>query len=83
MRTNGLISSYFTLGRGTEAGLCIIARAFCLALAPLAAPICKNQNIQGVQINESTHKLQLYADNILWLASDPAKSAPRLLDVIK
>ena len=54
---------------------------FCLALEPLAAAIRKNLNIQGVKINESTHKLLLYADDILWLTS--ARSVPALLDVIK
>ena len=56
---------------------------FCLALENLAAAIRKNLNIQGVKINESTHKFLLYADDILWLASDLARSVPSLLDVIK
>ena len=83
VRTNGLISSYFTLGRGTRQGSALSPGLFCLALEPLAAAIRKNQNIQGVKINESTHKLLLYADDILWLTSDPARSVPALLDVIK
>lgn len=83
VRTNGLISSYFTLHKGTRQGSALSPGLFCLALGPLAAAIRKNQNIHGVKINESTHKLLLYADNILWLASDPARSVPALLDVIE
>lgn len=83
VRTNGLISSYFTLHKGTWQGSALSPGLFCLALGPLAAAIRKNQNIHGVKINESTHKLLLYADNILWLASDPARSVPALLDVIE
>ncbi|CAM4572394.1 unnamed protein product [Leuciscus chuanchicus] len=69
--------------RGTRQGSALSPGLFCLALEPLAAAIRKNKNIQGVKINESTHKLLLYADDILWLASDPAKSVPALLDVIE
>lgn len=83
VRTNGLISSYFTLGRGTRQGSALLPGLFCLALEPLAAAIRKNQNIQVITINESTHKFLLYADDMLWLASDPARSVPPLLDVIK
>lgn len=54
---------------------------FCLALEPLAPAIRKNiPNIQGIRINESTHKLMLYTDDILWFASDPVRSVPALLD---
>lgn len=33
-----------------------------------------------VKMNESTHKIMLYADDILWFASDPTRSVPALLD---
>ncbi|KAA8577602.1 hypothetical protein FQN60_016834, partial [Etheostoma spectabile] len=83
VRTNGLISSYFTLGRGTRQGSALSPGLFCLALEPLATAIRENQRIRGVKINESTHKLLMYADDILWLASDPVRSVPALLGVIE
>lgn len=83
VQTNGLISSYFTLGRGTRQGSALSPGLFCLALEPLAVAIRKNAYIQGIKINDCTNKLMLYADDILWIASDPVRSVPALLDNIE
>ena len=37
VQRNGIISSHFTLGRGTRQGLCLSPALFCLALEPLEA----------------------------------------------
>lgn len=46
VQTNGLISSYFTLSRGTRQGSALSPGLFCLALKPLAVAIRKNPYIQ-------------------------------------
>ena len=82
VQTNGLISSYFKLSRGTPQGSSLSPALFCLALEPLAAAIRMNPNFPGVVIGESVHKLMLYADDILLLVSDPEQSIHTLLETI-
>ncbi len=80
VQTNGYISSYFELGRGTRQGSPLSPLLFCLVMEPLAAAIRADVNFPGVACNNSVHKLMLYADDILLLVSDPLTSVPSLLN---
>ena len=82
VQTNGVISPYFQLGRGTRQGSPLSPLLFCLALEPLAAAIRKDSNFPGIKSEGSTQKLMLYADDILLFVSDPAKAIPSLLNTI-
>lgn len=82
VQTNGLMSEYFSLGRGTRQGCPLSPLLFCLALEPLAASIRKNSDFPGVIAGGEVHKLMLYADDILLFVSDPSRSIPCLLRTI-
>lgn len=71
VQTNGYISSYFELGRGTRQGSPLSPLLFCLVMEPLAAAIRRDDIFPGVTYNGFTHKLMMFADDILLLVSDP------------
>ncbi len=82
VQSNGYISSYFELGRGTRQGSPLSPLLFCLVMEHLAAANRRNDNFLGVSYNDSTHKLFMYADYILLLVSDLVVSIPSLLNTI-
>ena len=51
-------------------------------MEPLATAIRKDDNFPGVTYNGCTHKLMMFADDILLLVSDPVVSIPSLLNTI-
>lgn len=57
VQTNGYISPYFRLGRGTRQGSPLSPLLFCLALEPLAAAIRQDENFCGIDFAGSVHKL--------------------------
>ncbi|KAJ0061406.1 hypothetical protein NL108_018634 [Boleophthalmus pectinirostris] len=83
VQTNGLISPFFRLNRGTRQGSALSPALFCLALEPLATAIRNNPNIRGIKVDKYTHKIMLFADDILWITSDPHISVPALLETIE
>lgn len=80
--TNGLISSLFDLSRGKRQGCPLSPLLFTIALEPLAVAIRANPAIKGVEGGGEEHKLMLYADDILFLSSDPHNSLPALMKTI-
>lgn len=80
--TNGVISSFFNLSRGTRQGCPLSPLLFTIVLEPLAIAIRANLSIKGVDGGGSEHKLMLYADDILFLTSDPQNSLPVLMHII-
>ena len=80
--TNGLTSSFFNLSRGTRQGCPLSPLLFTVALEPLAVAIREHPDIKGVEGGGIEHKLMLYADDILFLTSDPQNSLPSLMNVI-
>ncbi|KAL2085077.1 hypothetical protein ACEWY4_018397 [Coilia grayii] len=80
--TNGLISPYFRLHRGTRQGDPASPAIFALALEPLAAAIRLDPNFIGVSVGHMTHKVMLYADDILTFIRRPETSVPALLALI-
>lgn len=81
VQTNGLISDYFMLGRGTRQGSPLSPLLFCLAIEPLVAVVCGATDFPGVTVGGMVHKLMLYADYILLLVSNPSRSVPWLLRI--
>ena len=81
--TNGMISPFFKLTRGTKQGDPLSPLLFTLFLEPLAIAIRAESSIKGVSHGEEEHKMFLYADDILLVIEDPLLSIPHLLASIE
>lgn len=55
VQTNGMVSSYFRLGRGLRQGSGLSPALFCLTLEPLAEAICRESSFPGIKIGDSVH----------------------------
>ncbi len=53
-----------------------------LILEPLAQQIREDPNIKEITIGNTTHKIALYADDILWFLINPDTSLKALLNLI-
>ena len=82
VRTNGNISKYFSLQRGTRQGCPLSPLLFDIAIEPLAVSLRNREDFTGIERGGVTHKLSLYADDLLLYCSDPLLSVPVALDVI-
>lgn len=80
--TNGVRSSPFRLCRGTRQGCPLSPLLFALTLEPLAECIRNSKYIHGVTLGKTTHKIALYADDVLLFLSNPKVSVPATLSVI-
>lgn len=83
VRTNGLISEYFPLHRGTRQGCCLSPFLFDIAIELLAIAIRADDKIKSISRGETSHKTLLYADDLLLLISDPMESIPHLLNLLQ
>ncbi len=77
--TNGLMSPFFNLTRSSKQGDPLSPLLFILFLEPLAAVLRAETCIKGLWGGGCENKLFMYADDILLLVSDPAKSIPLVL----
>ena len=80
--TNGVRSSPFPLCRGTRQGCPLSPLLFALTLEPLAECIRNSKDIHGVTLGKTTHKIALYADDVLLFLSNPEISVPATLSII-
>lgn len=80
--TNGMRSSPFPLGRGTRQGCPLSPLLFALTLEPLAERIRNSKEIHGVTLGKTTHKIALYADDVLLFLTRPEVSVPAILSII-
>ena len=69
--TNNLQSKYFPLYRGTRQGCPLSPLLFASAIEPLASSLRQGQAIEGITQGNTTHKLSLYADDLLLYIADP------------
>ncbi|MCI4381688.1 hypothetical protein PGIGA_G00254930, partial [Pangasianodon gigas] len=81
--TNGVVSPFFNLSRGTRQGCSLSPLLFIIFLEILAIIIRAHSGIRGVKAGDKEHKLLLYADYILAVITDPLTSLPHLMDVIQ
>ena len=82
VRTNDIHSEYFVLHRGTRQGCPLSPLLFNLAIEPLAVALRQSNEILGINRGGQTHKVSLYADDLLLFLSDPENSIPKCLDII-
>lgn len=76
--TNGIMSTPITLQRSSRQGCPLSVRLFVLAIEPLAQAVRQDSDIKGVQVGHLTHKISLFADDIIFFLTDPARSLTRL-----
>ena len=81
VRTNGTISKYFSLQRGTRQGCPLSPLLFDIAIEPLAVSLRNREGFTGIVRGGVTHKLSLYADDLLLYCSDPLLSVLVALDI--
>lgn len=80
--SNGVISDRFSLHRGTAQGSPLSPLLFAIALEPLAEAIRQDPSFPGIELGQRSHKLMLYADDILLFVSQPDRSLPALLKLV-
>lgn len=51
-------------------------------MEPLAQTICTDPHITGIKVRDTTHKIGLYADNVIISLTDLANSLPQLQRVL-
>lgn len=79
--TNGSMSCPFAIGRGPRQGCPLSPLIFALILEPFAQKIREDDNIMGIMIGNTTHKIALYADDIILFLIHPDISLKALLDL--
>lgn len=80
---NGTISEAFSLERGTKQGCPLSPLLFNLVIEPLAVSIRMSEEIEGIETESSSHKISLYADDVLLFLKNPTKSIPLLTKMIE
>ncbi len=80
--SNGMLSSHFSLFRGTRQGCPLSPLLFVLAIKPLAESIPTDPNIYGSNVTDTPDKISLYADDALLFITKPQLSLPTVSDKI-
>ena len=78
----GYKSETFNIQRGTRQGCPLSPLLFALLIEPLAQKIRVDPKVLGIELGGVTHKLCLYADDILLFLSSPQVTGPNLLPIL-
>ncbi|KAJ1164604.1 hypothetical protein NDU88_005039 [Pleurodeles waltl] len=83
VRVNGVVSDPFPIGRGTRQGCPLSPLLFALMIEPLAILLRGDPLIEGWSWPACAEdRVALYADDVLLYLSNPAKSGPRVLEIL-
>ena len=83
VHVNGINSDQFALFRGTRQGCPMSPLLFALVVEPLAMWLRSEGRFEGIMRFGSSHKLSLYADDLLLYVSNPASSIPVILNILE
>uniref|UniRef100_A0A3Q3GDX3 Reverse transcriptase domain-containing protein n=1 Tax=Labrus bergylta TaxID=56723 RepID=A0A3Q3GDX3_9LABR len=81
VQTDNILSTPFPLRRGTRQGCPLSPLLFALSLEPLAQEIRLNNQISPISIQDTKHKISLYADDVLLYFTNISNSLSRILEV--
>ncbi|KAJ1195074.1 hypothetical protein NDU88_004357 [Pleurodeles waltl] len=83
VQVNGVVSDPFPIGRGTRQGCPLSPLLFALTIEPLAILLREDPLIEGWSWPACPEdRIALYADDVLLYISNPAKSGPRVLQIL-
>ncbi|KAJ1155329.1 hypothetical protein NDU88_008059 [Pleurodeles waltl] len=83
VQVNGVVSDAFPIGRGTRQGCPLSPLLFALIIEPLAILLRNDPLIEGWPWpNCPEDRVALYADDVLLYISNPARSGPRVLQLL-
>lgn len=80
---NGQISQWFPVQRGCRQGDPISPYLFILCVEILAIMIRQNENIKGIQVGETNHKISQYADDTEIMLAGDKKSFEETVNTIE
>lgn len=84
LRVIGHCSEFFNIQRGVRQGDSLSPILFALSIEPLAQAIRQDVVIEGIEDGGGrTHKISLFADDILLFVKHPLTSIPRLMQCLK
>lgn len=83
VRTNNTTSAYFPLQRGTRQGCPLSPLLFDLAIEPLAIALRANNDFSGIMRDGISHKVSLYADDLVLYISEPENTIPIILGILR
>lgn len=83
IKVNGSLTNKIDLQRSTRQGCCLSPALFALFIEPLAQTVRQNDKIKGIMMNDTEHKIGLFADDIIAYLTRPDESLPELIKVFE
>lgn len=82
LKINFGVSDEFVINQGTRQGCPLSPLLFALSIEPLANLIQNTPQIEGIDIAGQTHKISLFADDVVLFISKPMESLQHVLTVL-
>lgn len=80
---NSNTTKSFLVKKGVRQGCPLSPLLFILVLEILLQKITNREEIKGLKIKNECYKYRAFADDIMFIMENPAKSIPKLFEVIK
>lgn len=78
-----MLSERFAISRGTRQGCPLSPLLFALAIEPLAEVLRRSEEYQDIQVGNHTHKLSLFADDLILFVRNPSVSLQPIDSIMK